>query len=328
MKKPEVFVTRRIPDQALERVSAETQLDLWDEDGPPPREIILQRSQGKMGLLTLLTDPIDEEVINSCKSTVKVISQMAVGYDNIDVDAATKAGIPVGNTPEVLTDATADFTWALLLAIGRRVVEADKQVRGGIWRPWGPEILLGAEISQSKLGIVGFGRIGQAVARRAAGFGIQVHYYDPTRHPGIEKDTNAIFMEFDELLKTSDFITLHTSLTSETYHLFDKQTFEKMKKGAYLINASRGAVIDPDALVWALQNGVVAGAALDVFDPEPIPGDHILLGMDNVIITPHIASASAKTRMKMAMMAVDNLLAGLEGSKLPYCVNPQVYGGN
>jgi glyoxylate reductase len=328
MEKPSVFVTRRIPSQALDRISMEAHVDLWDEDGPPSREVILRRSQGKTGLLTLLTDPIDAEVISACKNTVKVISQMAVGYDNIDVSAATKAGIPVGNTPEVLTDATADFTWALLLAIGRRVVEADKQVRNGVWRPWGPEILLGAEISQSLMGIVGFGRIGQAVARRAAGFSMQVHYFDLNRHPGIEKDTNATYLEFDELLRTSDFVTLHTSLTDKTYHLFDRRAFEKMKKGAYLINASRGAVIDPQALVWALQNGVVAGAALDVFEPEPIPGDHVLLGMDNVIITPHIASASIKTRMKMAMMAVDNLLAGLKGSNLPYCVNPQVYGRN
>jgi glyoxylate reductase len=325
MQKPPVFVTRRIPGPTLERLSEEVNIDLWEEEGPPPKEVIIQRSQGKKGIFTLLTDPIDAEVIEACKTTVKVISQMAVGYDNIDVNAASRAGIPVGNTPGVLTDATADFTWALLLAIGRRVVEADKLVRDGIWKPWGPEILLGAEINGSTLGIVGFGRIGQAVARRAAGFGMQIHYYDLSRHPEAEKDTNATYMEFDELLQTSDFITLHTSLTDKTYHLFDREAFKKMKKGIYLINASRGAIIDPQALVWALQNGIVAGAALDVFEPEPIPGNHVLLGMDKVIITPHIASASVQTRLKMAMIAVDNLLAGIKGSNLPYCVNPQVY---
>jgi glyoxylate reductase len=325
MEKPRVFITRRIPEQALKHLQKHAQVDLWEKEEPPSKDVIMARSLGKEGLFTLLTDPIDADVIVSCKQTLKVISQMAVGYDNIDITAATGAGIPVGNTPEVLTDATADFTWALLLALGRRVLEADRQVRDGVWKPWGPEILLGAEISEGILGIVGFGRIGQAVARRAVGFSMQVRYYDLHRHPDAEKDTHATYVEFDELLHTSDFITLHTSLTDETYHLFNRDTFQKMKRGAYLINASRGAVVDPQSLVWALENGILSGAALDVFEPEPIPEGQPLLNMENVIITPHIASASVKTRLKMAMMAVDNLLAGLEDRRLPYCVNPQVY---
>ena len=250
---------------------------------------------------------------------------MAVGYDNIDVSAATNKGIPVGNTPGILTDATADLTWALLMAAARRVIEADKFVRAGRWQTWEPTLLLGADISGSTLGIVGFGRIGQAVARRAQGFAMEILYYSRHRRDwNFEQSLGVEYVEFDELLRQSDFVTIHASLSQETDHLFGDRQFELMKKEAILINTARGDIVDPEALFRALSRGQIAGAALDVTSPEPLPPDHRLLSLENLIVTPHIGSASYQTRSKMAVMAAQNLIAGLLGDRLPNCVNPEV----
>jgi glyoxylate reductase len=329
MTQPSVFVTRALPRGATDRLArlareAGWQVETWPQDGPPPYEVLLERAARVDGLLTLLTDKIDAQLIEAGKN-LKVISQMAVGFDNIDAKAAAAKGIPVGNTPGVLTETTADFAWALMMAAARRIVEGDKEVRAGIWRPWGPEVLSGVDIYGATLGIVGFGRIGQAMARRAKGFGMRILYTDP--HCGQEAGLSlgAECVSLPELLAQSDFVTLHTYLSKETYHLIGREQFEQMKPSAILVNTARGPVVDPAALAWALENKKIAAAALDVTEPEPIPQDSPLLKLDNIIITPHIASASQATRLKMAQMAVDNLAAGLHGERLPNCANPEVY---
>ncbi len=319
-----VFVTRKIAQTALDRLGESIHQEVWPHEEPPPHDVLLEKAPGLDGLLTLLTDPIDAEIIAAAPQ-LKVISQMAVGFDNIDVQAATHRGIPVGHTPGVLAETTADFTWALLMAAARRVVEADAEVRRGIWKPWGPDVLTGPDVYGATLGVVGFGRIGQAVARRANGFRMRVLYNDPKRIPEMEEPLGVTWVELDELLERSDFVSLHVYLSPETRYLIDRAAFEKMKPSAVLVNTSRGPVVNPDALLWALQEKKIAAAALDVFDPEPIPADHPLHSLPNAIITPHIASASIQTRRKMAEIAVDNLLAGLKGERLTFCANPDVY---
>lgn len=326
MAKPKVFVTRLIPQKGLDLLQSELALDIWPADLPPAYDVLLEKVRGVDGLLCLLTDKIDERVIDSAGKNLKVISQFAVGYDNIDVKAATARGIPVGNTPGVLTDATADFTWALLMAAARRLVEGDRFTRSGQWKTWGPTFLLGPDVAHATLGIVGFGRIGQAVARRAAGFDMRVLYYDTQRHPDLEETLGVAYTPLDRLLREADFVTLHTPLTQQTHHLISDEQFAMMKPGAVLVNTSRGGVVNPDALFRALSTGRIAAAALDVTEPEPIPTDSPLLTLDNLIIAPHIASASIQARTRMAEMAAANLLAGLRGERLPNCVNPQVYG--
>jgi glyoxylate reductase len=326
MAQPSVFVTRKISDEALQKLSAHAQVEVWPEEAPPPYEILKAKAAQYDGLLTLLTDKIDADLIEAAAPRLKVVSQMAVGFDNIDIQAATRNKIAVGHTPGVLTETTADFTWALLMAAARRVVEGDKEVRSGIWRPWGPDVLTGYDIYGATLGIIGFGRIGQAVARRARGFDMQVLYNDPNCGPEAEGETGAQCVSFEELLERSDYVSLHTYLSPETYHLIGREQLEKMKPTAVLVNTARGPVIDPEALNWALREGQIAFAALDVTEPEPIPQDSPLLELDNIVITPHIASAGKATRVKMAVITVDNLIAGLRGEKLPFCANPQVYG--
>lgn len=325
MSKPAVFVTRKIAAEALDRLAAHAQVETWEQDSPPPRDVLMEKAARVDGLLTLLTDKIDAPIINSSPN-LKVISQVAVGFDNIDTDAATRRGIPVGNTPGVLTETTADFAWALMMAAARRVVEADKEVREGIWRAWGPDVLTGYDVFGATLGIVGFGRIGQAMARRARGFDMRILYNDPHCGHEVDAETGAECVSLDELLVQSDFVTLHTYLSDETYHLISREEFAKMKATAVLVNTARGPVVDPDALNWALRSGEIAAAALDVTEPEPIPRDSPLLSLKNIVIAPHIASASKATRSRMAQMAVENLLAGLQGERLPNCANPQVYG--
>ncbi len=323
--KPAVFITRKIPSAALQRIMAFAKVEVWQGENPPSIETLLEKAPEIEGIFTLLTDPINSKVVDRFSSSFKVISQMAVGFDNIDVGAATKRGIPVGHTPGVLTETTADFTWALLMAIARRIVEGDNEVHQGIWRPWGPEVLLGVDLYGATLGIIGFGRIGQAVARRAQGFNMKVFYHDPNRNSELEQSLGVNYASLDQLITQSDFVTVHTFLSKETYHLINRAILEKMKPTAILINTSRGPIVSPDDLAWALKEGRIAGAALDVFEPEPIPEGHPLLQMRNVIITPHIASASIQTRTLMAQMAADNLVAALKGERLPNCANPQVY---
>ncbi len=300
------------------------EVDRWEDELPPSRDELMKRVRGTEGLLTLLTDKVDGEVMDAAGKQLKVISNHAVGFDNIDVQAATARKIPVGNTPDVLTDATADFAFALMMAAGRRLIEADRYVREGKWKTWGPKLLLGAEMKGATLGLVGFGRIGKAVARRAMGFDMRVMYYDPTESE-TDSDSKATRVDFDTLLKESDFISLHTPLTSATRHLIDTRALSKMKPSAVLINTARGPIVDMDALYHALKEHLIFAAGLDVTEPEPLPMDSPLLTLDNLVIAPHIGSASTVARDKMSWMAAKNLIAGLKGEPLPNCVNPQVY---
>jgi glyoxylate reductase len=325
MPKPKVFVTRIIRDKGLDLVNDFCQVDLWTDELPPSREVILERVRGVDGLLCLLTDKIDGAVMDAAGPQLKVISNHAVGFDNIVVPDATVRRVPVGNTPGILTDATADFAFALLMSAARRVVEGERFVRAGKWKTWGPSLLLGADFVGATLGLVGFGRIGRAMAKRASGFDLRVIYYDPlaaSPEPGL--DATPVD-SLDALLRESDFVSLHTPLTAETYHLANAEFLAKMKSNAVLINTSRGPVVDQEALYQALKTNRIFAAALDVTDPEPLPMDSPLLTLENCIVAPHIASASEKTRDLMAFLAANNLIAGLKGEPLPYCVNPQVY---
>ena len=327
MGKPKVFVTRAIPDRGLELLRQACHIEVWDGELPPPREALLERVRGVDGLLSLLTDPVDAGLMDAAGPGLRVISNYAVGYDNIDVAEATRRGIPVGNTPGVLTETTADMAFALLMAAARRIVEGAEYVRAGRWRTWGPKLLLGHDVHGATLGVIGMGRIGQAVTRRASGFDMRVVYFDPYCDP--EKGPFvgvAVRCDLADLLAEADFVSLHVPLTEETHHLIDASALARMKPTAVLINTSRGPVVDSDALYEALSAGRIAYAALDVTDPEPLPAGHKLLSLPNCLVVPHIASASWATRTRMAEMAAENLLAGLRGKRLPHCVNPQVYG--
>jgi glyoxylate reductase len=327
MPNPKVFVTRIIPKKGLDMVQAHAwDVEVWQDPLPPPYPVLLEKVKGLDGLLCLLTDQIDANLMDAAGPQLKVISQMAVGFDNVDMTAATQRRIPIGNTPGVLTDATADFAWTLLMAAARRVVEGDKLTRAGKWKTWGPIDFLGPDVSGATLGIVGFGRIGQAVAKRAQGFDMRILYYDVQRYPEAEMAYRAQYTDLETVLRESDFVSIHTVLSKETYHYFDDAKFKLMKSSAVLINTSRGPVVDPAALHRALTSGTLAYAALDVTEPEPINLDSPLLALDNIIIAPHIASASFTARNKMATMAAANLSAGLKGERLPNCVNPEVYG--
>ena len=319
-----VFVTRRIPEAGLGRVREACRVRLWEGELPPPKEVILQEVADCDGLLCLLTDPIDAEVIAAGKR-LRVISQFAVGVDNIDLEAATARGIPVGHTPGVLTEATADMAFALLMAAARRIPEGIEYVRAGRWRTWEPMGLLGADVWGATLGIVGLGRIGTAVARRARGFGMRVLYYDRAPRPELEAELGVEYAPLEELLAQADFVSLHCPLTPQTRHLIDGAALRRMKPTAVLTNTARGPVVDTDALLTALREGWIRAAALDVTDPEPLPPDHPLLALSNCIVLPHIASATISARDRMAEMAAENLLAGLRGERLPYCANPVVY---
>jgi glyoxylate reductase len=324
MVKPKVFVTRIIPDRGLDLVKDFCDADVWEGELPPSREELLKRARGVDGLLSLLTDKIDAEVMDAAGPQLKVISNFAVGFDNIDVNAATARKIPVGNTPDVLTDSTADFAFALMLSAGRRMLEGDRYVRAGKWQTWGPKLLLGIEMKGTTLGLVGFGRIGKAMARRAAGFDMRVIYYDPNETQ-YNQDVKATPVDFEDLLAEADFISLHTPLTPATHHLINAEALSKMKPNAILINTSRGPVVDLEALYEALKSKRIFAAGLDVTEPEPLPADHPLLTLENVIVVPHIASASKVARDKMSWLAAKNLISGLTGDHLPNCVNPQVY---
>jgi glyoxylate reductase len=324
MSKPKVFVTRVIPDKGLDLVKDFCDVDLWEGDLPPSRDELLQRVQGVDGLLCLLTDKIDGEVMDAAGEQLKVISNFAVGYDNIEVNAATARKVPVGNTPDVLTDSTADFAFTLMMSAGRRILEGERYVRDGKWKTWGPMLLLGIEMKGTTLGLVGFGRIGKAMVRRAVGFDMRVIYYDPSEIKQ-DPDVKATSVDFETLLEESDFISLHTPLTPDTHHLIDSEALSKMKPSAVLVNTSRGPVVDLDALYDALKSKRIFAAGLDVTDPEPLPADHPLLTLDNIVIVPHIASATKTARDKMAWLAAENLIAGLKGDHLPNCVNPHVY---
>lgn len=323
---PHVFVARRLPGDALDRLRGQAGVRVWPEELPPPREVLLAEAREADGLLTLITDRVDQELLDQSPK-LRAVSNYAVGFDNIDVAACTGRGIPVGNTPGVLTDTTADFAFALLMAAARHVVAGDRYVRDGRWQTWDPNLLLGVDIHGATIGIAGMGQIGQAVARRAHGFAMRILYTDEIPRPEIEQATGARRVEKAELLREADFLTLHVPLMPATRHYIGAAELAAMKPAAILINAARGPVVDQRALADALRAGRPAAAALDVTDPEPIGRDDPLLALPNVIIAPHIASGSLRTRARMAEMAVDNLLAGLAGKPMPNCVNPEVTRG-
>ncbi len=326
MAEPRVFVTRRIPGEGLSRLRERCRVDLWDDDLPPPVEALRERVRGVAGLLCLLTDPVDEALLDAAGPGLRVVSQMAVGVDNVDLAACTRRGVQVGHTPGVLTENTADLAVALLLAAARRLPEAQEAVRRGQWVTWKPLWLAGRDVHGATVGIVGLGRIGRAVARRLAGFGCRILYAGPRPVPEAA-GVGARFVGLEELLAESDFVTLHCPLTPETRHLINERTLALMKPTAILVNTSRGAVVDQAALHRALAGGRIAGAALDVTDPEPLPPGHPLLGLPNCLVVPHIGSASVATRTRMAVVAAGNLLAGLRGDRLAHCANPEVYAG-
>ncbi|RPI82970.1 MAG: D-glycerate dehydrogenase [Chloroflexi bacterium] len=317
--KPKVYVTRHLPEPAWEKLVDACDVDIWDNDTPPAYDLIREKVEDKVGLLCLLTDRIDAQLMDSGKH-LKVISQCAVGYDNIDLKAAVERNIRVGNTPGVLTDATADMAFALLLSAARRIGEGYDYVRAGKWETWGLSLLLGQEVWNATLGLIGFGRIGQAVARRARGFNMRVLYYDTSRNEKAEDEMGVEYRLLSELFEESDYVSMHVNLTPETRGMIGKSALQMMKPTAILINTSRGPVVDSEALYEALKAGEIAYAALDVTDPEPLPPDHKLLSLPNLLVVPHIASATVKTRTQMAMMAVMNLIAGVNDKKLPYPV--------
>jgi glyoxylate reductase len=321
MSQPKIFIARLIPDPGLTLVNENFHADIWSNDLPATREQLVARTDGVDGLLCTLTEKVDADLMDSIGLQLKVISSMSVGVDHIDVAAATQRGIPVGNTPGVLTDATADHAFALLLAAARRITEAERFVRAGKWVTWSPSLLLGADLAGASLGIVGFGRIGQAVAKRAQGFDMRVIVHSPN----VQSAYGAVSVDLDTLLRESDFVSIHVPLTEKTRHLVNAAFLSRMKPTAILVNTARGGVLDQSALYEALKSNKIKAAALDVTDPEPLPVDHPLLQLENCVIVPHLGSASKKTRDMMSLLAAQNLVAGLKGERLPNCVNPQVY---
>ncbi len=320
---PEILISRVLPEEAVQAARSRARIDIHMGDSPLPREELMRRLKRREGLICLITDTIDDELLASCPE-LRVVANVAVGYNNVDVAAATRHGVVVTNTPDVLTDTTADFAWALLMATARRVVEGDRYVREGKFKQWEYMLLLGGDVHGKTLGIIGFGRIGRALARRALGFNMRVLYEDSVpADAGTESALKASRVDLPTLLRESDFVSVHTPLLPETRHLIDAAALRAMKKTAYLINASRGPVVDEAALVQALQAGWIAGAGLDVFEDEP-KVHPALLSLANVVLAPHIASASYDTRLKMANLAVENCLAVLEDRTPPTPVNPEV----
>lgn len=326
MMKPKVYVTRKIATEALDMISEVAEMKLWTGELAIPCETLLEQVKDIDGLLCLLNDKVDAMIMDAAPR-LKVISNCAVGYDNIDIAEATKRGIPVGNTPGVLSESTADFAFALLMAAARRVAEADKYTRSGLWQvAWEPMLLLGQDIHHSTLGIVGLGRIGIEVARRAKGFQMHVLYHNRARREDVERELGVEYVAtLSELLSRSDFVSLHVPLTEDTKGMIGPTEFSMMKPTSILVNTSRGQVVDQKALYNALKSGQIAAAAIDVTEVEPIPVDEPLLTLENIIITPHMASASTDTRTKIATMAAANLIAGLQGEMLPNCVNPEAF---
>lgn len=331
MPKETIFVTRRIPEAGLKLIRKSARLNLWksEENGIPPRKDVIAGFKKADVVLCLLSEKMDREIME-INPDLLGISNYAVGYDNIDINSATELGIPVTNTPDVLTDTTADTAWALIMAVSRRIVEADKFVRAKKFKLWTPGLMLGSDVSKGgfgkpkTLGIIGYGKIGKAVHKRASGFDMKVIAYDPSQKKVIDKTKNAAYRSLNRLLKESDFITIHTPLNKETKHLIGDKEFKLMKKSAFIINTSRGPVIDEKALIKALSKGMLAGAGLDVFEKEPyIPAE--LLKMQNVVLLPHAGSASHDTRDAMAVLAASNALKLLNGNKSSFTINPGVY---
>ena len=318
---PIVVVTRQLPGTVLDPMRAVAEVRYWDEVVPIPRPILLEWVAGAHGLYCMLTERIDAELLDAAGPALRVVSTMSVGYDHVDVAACTARHVWVGNTPGVLTDTTADLTVGLILATARRITEAAEAVKAGEWTTWRPNWLTGADLHGSTVGLVGLGRIGLATARRLMGFDCRILYTGPRPKPAEAAQVNAQFVDWPTFLAESDFISIHCPLNEHTRHLFGPDAFARMQPTAILVNTSRGPVVDPAALFTALTTGQIAAAGLDVTEPEPLPVDHPLLSLPNCVILPHIGSASTATRLKMASMAGHNLVAGVLGEALPFCVN-------
>ncbi len=328
MVKPKVFITRQIPEKGIEMIKEYYDVEVWPEYTPPPREVLLEKVKDIDALVSLLTDKIDCELLDNAPR-LRIVAQYAVGFDNIDLECATKKGVYVTNTPGVLTQSVAEFTWGLILAVTRRIVEADNFVRSGEWwntkTGWHPLMLLGMELKGKTLGIIGMGRIGRTVAKIAKGFDVRILYYDVRPLPEeMEKELEAKYVDLDTLLKESDIVSVHVPLTPQTYHLIGERELKLMKKTAYIINTARGKVIDTQALIKALEEGWIAGAGLDVFEQEPLPPDNPLTKFKNVVLAPHIASATVEARTGMAELVAKNLIAFYKGEIPPTLVNKDV----
>ncbi|MBV9207943.1 MAG: D-glycerate dehydrogenase [Actinobacteria bacterium] len=322
--RPPVLVTRRLPEEALDRLAARCEMTVYDSEGAIPRDRLLAEAAGKAGAITVLTDRVDEEFLDAAGPQFAVVANYAVGFDNIDVDACTRHGVLACNTPEVLTDSTADIAFALMMAAARRVAEGDRFLRSRTPWSWGPLMMLGQEVHHATVGIVGFGRIGQALARRARGFSMRVLYHDTYRPPAAE-ELAAEYRDLEDLLRESDFVSLHTILAPQTRHLINAERLAMMKPTAVLVNTSRGPVVDEQALAQALKENRIFAAGLDVFEREP-EVHPALLECGNAVLIPHLGSATVQTRLAMANLAVDNLLAVLTGESPPTPVNPQAAG--
>ena len=326
MSRPRVFVARRIPESGLSRVLAACDAEVWPDRLPPSAQVLREKVRDCDGLLSLLTDKVDAELL-AAAPRLKVVSNFAVGVNNVDVAACTARQLPVGNTPGVLTEATADIAVTLLLAAARRLAESANDAREGRWLTWEPLGWLGADLVGRTVGIVGMGRIGYATAKRLHhGWGMKVLYTARSPKPDADRDLAARHVDFDTLLAESDFVSVHVDLNPTTTGLFGAAEFAKMKRTAVFVNTARGPHVDQVALANALRSGTIFAAGLDVTDPEPLPASHELYTLPNCVIAPHIASATTDTRDAMARLCVDNLLAGLRGERLPNCVNPAVYG--
>ena len=318
-----IYVTRPLPEEALSLLRRCGEMSLWEKDEVIPRDVLLREVRETEALLCMVTEQIDEELLAHAPQ-LRIVANLAVGYDNVDVPALTRRGILLTNTPGVLTETTADLTFALILAIARRVAEAERFVRAGHWRSWGPLFFVGHDVHHATVGIIGLGRIGTEVAKRARGFDMRILYTSRTRKREAEEALGCIPVDLATLLHESDFVTVHVPLTSETRHLLSTPQFKQMKRTAFLINVARGPIVDQQALYAALRDGLIAGAALDVTDPEPIPLDDPLLSLNNCLILPHIGSASIATRTRMATLAAENIVAFLAGRRPPTPVNPGV----
>ncbi len=326
--KEKVFVTRKIPSEGLDIIRSNFETTVWQPEVPPIRDEIVEKAKGCAGLVTLLTDPIDSVVLQSLPD-LKVIAQYAVGFDNIDVEFATSRGIIVTNTPGVLTETTADLTWALIMAAARGIPQADRYVKEGKWKVgWGPMMLLGNDVYGATLGVIGMGRIGSAVAHRAKGFSMKILYADVFENEttrNVERECGASRTDLETLLRKADIVTIHVPLNPDTREMIGEKQLSMMKPGAVLVNTSRGAVVNEAALADALRSGHLCGAGLDVFNEEPLQEDSPLLKLRNVVLTPHIASASFATRARMATMCAENLTAALGRERPPNVVNPEVF---
>lgn len=311
--KPFIYITRKLPEAVVAPLKNEFDVEMWErEDAPVPRDILLEKAEKASALLTMLSDKVNRELLQNA-SHLKVVSNLAVGFDNIDLEAAKEKGVTITNTPDVLTETTADLTFALLMATARRIVEADRYIKDGKWKSWSPLLLAGMDIHHKTMGIVGMGSIGEAVARRAKGFNMEVLYHNRSRKSEAEESLGVRYVPFDDLLAQSDFVVVLAPLNTETKGMFQENQFSKMKKTAIFINAARGAIVNESALEQALKRGEIAGAGLDVFEAEPISEDHPLLQFDQVVAIPHIGSSSKDTRYDMMTLCVENILAVLKG---------------